>query len=229
MFRTAKLTAMMMIAALVAMAANAVTLRPLALEEQANLGATHEVVVKCADFATSTDTNTALVMSNIVIRAGQSVECVAMILTTAFDTANTNYTGSMALKVGDGTDDDLYLTSTELASDGSEVLFKVGRMDAASIASTVTKQVAAFLTGVTLQTVSLTDTNGITALVGTNIVSATANAMTNATVASTGTTGIGGYKLYTADNYLKLTATPNAEEALAANASGSVRILLRIR
>lgn len=196
--------------ALVAGVTNAApTVRPLTLQEQANLGATHEIRITHADLASSTDTNTALVITNAaVISSGRAVECVAMILDKAFDTGNTNYTGSVALKVGDSSDDDLFLGSTQLASDGSEVLFKAGRKDVETITPSVT-----------LQKVSMTDTNGVTADVVTNVtVTATAAAPS-----------IGGAKLYSADNYIKITLTPNTEEALSANTSGIVRLLFRIR
>jgi hypothetical protein len=194
--------------ALVAGITQAADIRPLTLEEQANLGATHEIRVTYADFAASTDTNTALIISNAVISSGRAVECVAMILEKAFDTENTNYTGSCALKVGDSSDDDLFLSSTEIASDGSEVLFKLGRRDAETITPVVT-----------LGRVTVTDTNGVTF-----------SAVTNVTVTATATApAISGYKLYSADNYIKLTFTPNTEEALSANTAGIVRILFNIR
>jgi hypothetical protein len=212
----------------IGMNAQAAQLVPLDSREAALVGATHVARFTYEDFAASTDTNTALVITNLSpIAAKEQVECVGMVLETSFDTGNTNYTGGMALKVGDSSDDDLFLASTELASDGSEVFVKSGRTDAETITSTVTKQVRTFLTGLTLQTVSLTDTNGITALAVTNIVSASDDAVTNATVASSAAAGVLGKKVYTAANYLKFTFTPNSEEALSANTKGAVLVYFR--
>ena len=89
------------------------------LLEQARTGATRVYVVEHSDL-TDTNANTAQTLA-VSVPAKTAVQFVMMELETAFDTGNTNYTGSLAVKVGDGTDDDLYLTSTELASDGSEV------------------------------------------------------------------------------------------------------------
>jgi hypothetical protein len=174
-------------------------------EMAAHRGATHYALIKSSDFSAVTTTNTALAITN-AINAKTGVEFVELMMDTAFDTGNTNYTGSVALKIGDGSDDDLFLTSTELASDGTEVFIKYGPPDSATIVSTVTKQ-----------TVSLTDTNGVTALV-----------MTNATVASTATIGELGRKLYTSSGQIVFTVTPNTEEALSANTSGEVRCYFRL-
>jgi hypothetical protein len=186
----------------IGMNAQAAQLVPLDSREAALVGATHVARFSYEDFAASTDTNTALIITNLSpIAAKELVECVAMVLETSFDTGNTNYTGSMALQVGDSSDADLFLTSTELASDGSEVFVKAGRDDAATAT-------------LTLQNVSLTDTNGVTASV-----------CTNATAAIVA--GVTGKKVYTAANYLKFTFTPNSEEALSANTKGAVLVYFR--
>jgi hypothetical protein len=90
--------------------------------EQAKTGAIRVYEVDEADLTTTT-TNTAQTLT-VSVPAKAAVQFVMMELETAFDTGNTNYTGSLAVKVGDGTDDDLFLTSTELASDGTEVFKK---------------------------------------------------------------------------------------------------------
>ena len=174
-------------------------------EMAAHRGATHYALIKYGDLATSTSTNTALLLTNAV-SAKTGVEFVELLLDQAFDTGNTNFTGSVDLKIGDGSDDDLFLTSTELASDGTEVWIKYGPPDSATITSTVTKQ-----------TVSLTDTNGVTALV-----------VTNATVASTAAIGELGRKLYTSAGQIVFTLTPNGNEALDDNTSGEVRLYFRL-
>ena len=218
----------LMIVCLIGMSSQALNLVPLDSREAAVMDATHVARFTYEDFASSTATNTALTISNMVIKAKEAVTCVGMVLEAAFDTANTNHTGSMAMTVGDSSDADLFLTSTELASDGSEVWFKFGRTDVETLTSTVTKQVAAFLTGLTLQTVSLTDTNGVTALAVTNIVSATADAVTNATVATSAAAGVAAKKVYTAADAIRFTFTPNTEEALSANTVGAVRVYFKV-
>lgn len=174
-------------------------------EMAAHRGATHCATIKYGDLAAYTTTNTAVLFTNS-IPAKTGIEFVELMLDKAFDTGNTNYTGSVLVEVGDGSDADLYLTSTELASDGTEVWIKYGPPNTGAIVSTVTKQ-----------TVSLTDTNGVTAL-----------AMTNATVASTFTASELGRKLYTSAGNLVFTVTPNAEEALSANTVGQVRMYFRL-
>lgn len=193
--------------AVVASVASAASFRALSVEEMAAMGATHVAKYEYSDFAACTTTNTALTLTNsVAIAAKDAVECVGLVLEKAFDTGNTNYTGSVLLTVGDSSDADLFMTSTELASDGTEVWFKFGREDVETITSTVTKH-----------TVSLTDTNGVTAL-----------SMTNATVASTAAAGVTARKVYTAANNIIFTFTPNAEEALSANTVGSVKVYFRI-
>ena len=144
------------------------------------------VTVKAADF-TESATNTAETLTLSVL-AKEGYELMAMELVSAFDTANTNYTGSLAVTVGDGTDADLYLTSTELASDGSEVWLKFAPV------TTVTA-------------------------------TSTGDATTNMTVTVTSTEM--GRKVYTADDTIDFTFTPNAEEALDENIRGEVRFWLR--
>lgn len=112
-----------MLAARLALASS---FRPLPEQERANIGATHVATVTYADL-TETNTNTAQTLTNVfAVAAKEGVQLVAMQLVTAFDTGNTNYTGSVLVTVGDGTDTDLYLTSAELASDGTEVWLKYG-------------------------------------------------------------------------------------------------------
>ena len=210
----------MPMALLVAGWASAASFRPLLEQERANLGATHEVTIEYSDLAAGTTTNTALTLTNVFdVAAKQGVQLVAMQLVTAFDTGNTNYTGSLAVEVGDGADADLYLTSTELASDGSEVWIKFGRSVQAA-----TSAISTNVTGITLQTVSLADTNGVTALVVTNVVAASA-AQTRLSALTDDSTG---RKVYTAADTIDFKFTPNAEEAVSANTSGEVRFYFKI-
>ena len=84
-------------------------------------GATHFVTVKYSDF-TETTADTAETLT-FAVGANEAIEWVALELVTAFDTDATNVS-SCAVTVGDGTDADLYITSTELARDGTEVFWK---------------------------------------------------------------------------------------------------------
>ena len=191
----------LMVLCVIGFNSQAANLTPLDSREAALMGATHVLRINTEDLAASTATNTALIITNNVISAKEQLECVGMVLDTAFDTGNTNYTGSVALTVGDSSDADLYLTSTELASDGSEVFIKAGRADA----NTPT---------LTLQRVTLTDTNGVIAGVVTNATTSMAS-------------GVIGKKVYTSADYIKLTLTPNTEEALSANTAGAFRLYFR--
>jgi hypothetical protein len=103
--------------------------------EQAKTGANRMYEVDHADL-TTTATNTAQTLT-VAVPAKAAVRFLMMELETAFDTGNTNYTGSLAVKVGDGTDDDLFLTSTELASDGSEVFRKFAPLPALTAVTTI--------------------------------------------------------------------------------------------
>jgi len=186
---------------------------PLGAQEAAVLGASHVARVTYEDLAASTDTNTALVITNIhPFAAKDAVECVGMVLEQAFTTGNTNYTGSVLLTVGDSSDADLFLTSTELASDGTEVWFKFGRSDVETIT------VAATLA-----------TNTIIYLGATNDVLTNTTVYVPAKPTATAAAGVAGSTVYTAANYLKLTLTPNAEEALSANTAGAFRLYFRVK
>lgn len=108
----------------------AVALNPLGTYGSAMHGATH--VVECdyntlylADNSTSV-TNVPLT-NTVAIGAGKSVQLVKMKTDVAFDTSNTNYLGSLTVTVGDANDVDKYLTSTQLASDSTNVWSAVGR------------------------------------------------------------------------------------------------------
>jgi hypothetical protein len=198
--------------------AQAASFHPLTEQERANLGATHVATFTYADF-TETTTNTAQTFTNVfAVAAKEGVELVAMQLATAFDTGNTNYTGSVLVEVGDGADADLYLTSTELASDGTEVFLKFGRSVQAA-----TSVISTNVTGLTLQTVTLDGTNA-TALVVTNVV-ATTEAQTRLSALTDDSTG---RKVYTADDKIEFVFTPNAEEALSANTSGEVKFYFKV-
>ena len=154
-------------------------------------------------------------------------------LEEAFDTGNTNYTGSVLLTVGDTDDDDRFLTSTELASDGTEVFLKFGRSEAQAPTLSLQRLTPTQLV-----------TNGVIAITYTNIVIsdvtnvavggitwtaqaiATPPIVTNAS--ATAVQPVVGQQLYTAAKSITCTFTPNADEALADNTAGAVRLYFRV-
>ena len=201
--------------------------RPTDVAEAALTGANRVYTVDYADL-TTTDTNTAQTLT-VSVPAKAAVQFVMMVLETAFDTGDTNYTGSLAVKVGDGTDDDLYLTSTELASDGSEVWKKFAVANGGTIAVTPQTISVAAAPVLTLAGVAMTDTNGVTATCLTNVTVATTayTVATNAT--ATYTAGVLGEKIYTAADTIDVVFTPNSEEAVSANTSGKVKFYFNVQ
>jgi len=100
-------------------------LYPLTTSEKADKGATHVFTFEHSDL-TESATNTAQALTfNVAAKMG--VEVVAAELAEAFTDSATNAFDSVAVKVGDGTDDDMFLTSTEVNSYGTEVWLKYGR------------------------------------------------------------------------------------------------------
>jgi len=137
----------------------AATFRPLPEQEQAYIGATHVATIGYADL-TDTNVNTAQTLTNVVsVEAKQGVQLVAMQLITAFNAGN-NATGSVAVIVGDGTDTDLYLTSTELNSNLTEVWLKYGRSVQAATSGVITNVIGATTNLVTVLTALTDDVTG---------------------------------------------------------------------
>lgn len=235
----------MVLAVLSAGDAFAVSVQRLSAMEQANTRATHRVVIKESDL-TETSTNTAQTLgASFPVAAKMGVEVVAMQLVTSFDEGTTNYTGSCALTVGDGTDADLYLTSTELHADGTEVWLKYGRSTWLTAATTtgnfLTNCVATtgtFGTNVSVTTSNLVylnaSTNAATQTVVIAVSQQTASAVTAVTTSGTAAvtaqtqTQSSGQKVYTSADYVDFTFTPNAQEALSALTQGEVWIYIRI-
>ena len=118
----------------VVMAVAAPQLLPLAVEEKAQFGATHVIEVNYNDFSTYTTTNTSCVITS-AIPAGSFVEFRLMKLESAFDNALTN-TYSMTVIAGTAADDDLFLASQELASDGTEIFTAPRRANAVTVVDT---------------------------------------------------------------------------------------------
>lgn len=102
---------------------NAAEYRPCSAQERSFYGATHVVVLDHDDLTTAT-TNTAQTLTNVLtVAAGEAVQFVVGVLDEDFDSQNIYYTNttSTLLEIGDGSDTDLFASSTELASDGTEV------------------------------------------------------------------------------------------------------------
>lgn len=175
-------------------------LMALSVPEMTAVKATHMLRITYADFASCTNSNTSCVVTGFVASAKQGVECVAMVLETAFDTGNTNYTGSCLMTVGDADSANRFITSTELASDGTEVFLKFGRNDA------------------TAPTVTLQKGNVVIGDV-TNAFQVVTNVSVSAVTAQ---------QTYTTSKAVICTFTPNSEEALSANTVGAVRIYFRL-
>ncbi|MEI7903042.1 MAG: hypothetical protein WCK89_22615, partial [bacterium] len=126
MVHAKRLAGMTAIIILAAAPGRGASFRPLPEQQQIYMGATHVAVITHADL-TDTNVNTAQTLTNVfTVAEKQGVQLVAMQLITAFNAGN-NATGSVAVIVGDGTDTDLYLTSTELNSNLTEVWLKYGR------------------------------------------------------------------------------------------------------
>jgi len=222
-----KLITMMIMVLGMALFAQATEWQPLSALEAADTGANRVLIVDYADLTTTT-TNTAQTLT-VSIPAKAAVRFVGMELVTAFDTANTNYTGSLAVIVGDGADDNLFLTSTELASDGTEVWAKFSASNGGTIAvapQTTTVETDPVLT---LETVSLTDTNAVTALCLTNVTVATTTSTVATNATAVFTAGVVGEKVYTTADTLDFAFTPNSEEAVSANTAGQVKFYFDVQ
>jgi len=191
-------------------AAWAATVTPLATQERAAHGATHVVTITHADL-TESSTNTTQTLTNLLyIAANQSVELVKMELVTAFQDDATNGFASLALEVGDGTDTDLYLDSTELNVYGTEVYAKHGRiLWGSSETNTV-------VTGFTPTVIAINGTNVIMSLT------------TNTAIAVLGTATGTRQKFYTSADYVDFKFSPTLTYALDVLDQGEVRLYFTI-
>lgn len=192
------------LAALAVTATASTNVYPATEQERAFYGATHVLALDFNDLAGQTTTNRAFT-NDVSVKAGSYVEFVTAKLFVPFDTGNTNYTGSVAVKVGDTTDDDYYLTSTEWASDGTEVFAALARQS-----------------GVTYVT-----TNLVTTIY--DFYSNAVQVVTGQVSTAVGTTASYGSKYYSAAGTLRITLTPNSQEALSANTQGKASLYFRIR
>jgi len=95
-----------------------------AAEGAAYDGATHVVIVEDEDLTTATSNTTQTLTVSVL--AKQGIELVAAVLEETFQDAGVSANNSLLITVGDGTDADMYLTSTQLCEDGTEVYLKFG-------------------------------------------------------------------------------------------------------
>ncbi len=205
---------------------------PLSVPEMAGRGGATHVAVFTYEDLTATATNTAQTFTN-AIPAKYGMEFVAMVLDTAFDTGNTNYTGSCALKVGDGSTTDLLMSSTELASDGTEVWVQFAPLAAYTVSGTGQTNTVVSAVARTLATNTFTYLNASTNLATNSIVyvsgvTPTTGSVTSLLSVTSATTGTAKGRKYSASTWnLVFTFTPNVQEALTANTSGKVRVFFR--
>ena len=86
--------------------------------------ATHKVIITYADLTTAATTKTTQIFpTSGDVPVGSVVRFAGSNLITAFDFSDAAIT-SMTLAVGDDGDVDRFLTSTELAVDGTEIIYK---------------------------------------------------------------------------------------------------------
>jgi hypothetical protein len=125
---------------------------PLSVPEMAAHGATH-MAVFTQDSFTETATNTATSFTNAVA-AGIAVEFVKAVLDVPFNlgVGNTNWTGSVVMRVGDGSTTDLFLGDMELSADGTEVYAKWPPLTGYTVASTLQTNATVSAVAHTLQT-----------------------------------------------------------------------------
>ena len=95
-------------------------LNVLPVETQAKLGCTHEYIVEFDDFTSTGNTQT----FTVTIPAGSLVKGGPHVLETDFTDSGGGIT-SLAYTVGDGDDADIYLSSTEVETSGTEIDYKV--------------------------------------------------------------------------------------------------------
>jgi hypothetical protein len=211
------LTAVFAVAFLALPAAAATNILRLGTSEAAGWDATHVLALDAADLTTE-DTNTAQTIS-FDVEAGTYVRFMGMKLNRAFDSTDTNYTHSLAVKVGDGADDDFFLASTELAADGTEVWTK--RVTAHGGTITITPQTD----DVEADPVLTLQYNGAN-VTNVSVATTTYSVMTNAT--ATFSASQLGEKYYAADDTVDVVLTPNEEYGTDDFASGSVDLYFRI-
>jgi len=100
--------------------------RALNSAEAAIHGFTHAIKIVPADLATQTTANTALVIEMVPVKAGDIVIRAAYHLRTAFSDASDAAFNSTTITIGDGASAAVYLASTQINVNGTEILNKAG-------------------------------------------------------------------------------------------------------
>jgi hypothetical protein len=175
--------------------------KELTVEGKAAFAATHVVNFTHADL-TTTSTNGATLTNSTVftVKGTDMVEFVAMELVRPFEYSGTNTLDSTTVVVGDGTDADFFLASTELNKNGTEVWYKYPPLPSYAI---------------TVTTVS-------------NAVFGGTQAVMSATATATGSAL--GRKVYTGDDTVDFVFTPNSTNyALSDLDIGEVNFYFRLQ
>jgi hypothetical protein len=190
---------------------------PLPEQGKAATGADLVWVIDCDDLTNETASATQT-LTDFAVAAKQGVELVSMVLKEAFYDTATNANNTVAITVGDGTDADLFLDSTELNSYGTEVFLKFGR----GFGQAVT---GAFGTALVATTNVYTNViYGAGATTG-NVPVVTYTLTTGNAVVATEV----GRKLYTAADTVDVVFTPTSGYALSDLDYGEVWLYFRLR
>jgi hypothetical protein len=123
---------------------------PLPFETTALKGWTHKVIITAADVAAlgAATTGTLQIVPDVAADtnpAGMAVLAAALNLTTAFDASDAAI-NSLTVEIGDGGDTNRFLGPTEIAVDGTEILFEVSRVTTFPYGYTAADGIDAFFT-----------------------------------------------------------------------------------
>ncbi|MBF8281274.1 MAG: hypothetical protein HW378_189 [Anaerolineales bacterium] len=123
---------------------------PLPFETIALRGWTHKAIITAADVAAlgAATTGTLQIVPDVAADtnpAGMAVHRVGLNLTTAFDASDAAI-NSLTIEIGDGGDTNRFLGPTEIAVDGTEILFEVSRLSTYPYAYTTADGIDAFFT-----------------------------------------------------------------------------------
>jgi len=115
-------------------------------QERTLLLATHKVVLTYADLTAAATTQTIQIFpTSGNVPVGTVVRFAGSNLTTAFDFSDASI-NSLLLEVGDDGDTDRFLTQTEIAADGTEIIYKTTAASSQPYAYNTANAIDAFLT-----------------------------------------------------------------------------------
>ncbi len=98
---------------------------PLSVTDQVTLLATHKVLIEAADVAalgSGTSAALQILPTTGTLPAGTVVRFAGLRLVTAFDASDAGI-NSLLVEIGDGVDPDRFLAQTQIAVDGTEILW----------------------------------------------------------------------------------------------------------